>query len=575
MSLSNRDQGAPGKYRVIAELGHGGMADVYLAVARGPIGFNKLVVIKQLRPHLAEMPDFLDMFLDEARLAARLNHPNVVQTNEVVEEGSRFLIAMEYLDGQSFDRVLRRGQKANRLPLAQRLRVLCDALEGLHHAHELCDFDGTPLRVVHRDVSPHNIFVTYDGQVKVVDFGIAKAANCSAETRTGVLKGKIAYMAPEQARGDEVDRRADVFSAGLILWELLTGVRPWKGLNEIQILSRLAMGQIPPPSSELASVDPVLERICLRATAPEPSARYATAAQMREELERHIDATGLRASSRELGATVAELFEERRSEMRAIIDQQLRDARSLSTGEFQAAGSGPLPDFSQTSSVSSMSAAKIPTLRGDDEHDSAPLQTPAGPTSNSRVMMASLAPPPPAPPPSRGRVLALVAGGALALTGAALVLRPAAPDVSAASPAASVEAPQALFCELKLHASPEQARFFLDDAPLPTNPFSSRFPRDGAAHRLRIEAPGHTTRHELLSFDRPEISLDVTLVSASVASASVAPEPRAPRAPAVVLPAPKWAAPKPTSEPSEPAPPPPKAQKNNKRQLDGEDPWAK
>src|SRR6185437_8026107 len=238
-----------GKYRLIAELGHGGMAEVYLAVVRGPAGFNKLVVIKQIRPQLAEDPEFLAMFLDEARLAARLSHPNVVQTNEVGQEGSRYFIAMEYLEGQPLNRVLHRVQKTGGIPLALHVKILSDVLGGLHHAHELADFDGTPLEVVHRDVTPHNVFITYDGQVKVVDFGIAKALNSSAETRTGVLKGKVAYMAPEQARGERCDRRADVFSVGVMLWEAATGRRLWKGVPDITILQRLLAGDIPRPRS--------------------------------------------------------------------------------------------------------------------------------------------------------------------------------------------------------------------------------------------------------------------------------------------------------------------------------------
>src|SRR5262245_45560386 len=201
-----------GKYQLIANLGHGGMADVYLSVVHGPVGFNKLTVIKRLRPSLAEEQEFLAMFLDEARLAARLNHPNVVQTNEVAEIEGQYYIAMEYLDGQPLNRILTRAQKAGTLPRELLIRVVADCLAGLHYAHELADYDGSPLGVVHRDASPHNIFVTYDGQTKVVDFGIAKAATRSAETRGGVLKGKVAYMAPEQARSGEVDRRSDVFA---------------------------------------------------------------------------------------------------------------------------------------------------------------------------------------------------------------------------------------------------------------------------------------------------------------------------------------------------------------------------
>src|SRR4051794_26091703 len=190
-----------GKYRLIAELGHGGMADVFLAVARGPIGFNKLLVVKRLKANLVDEPEYVAMLGDEARLAARLNHPNVVQTNEVGQEGDQYFIAMEYLDGQPLHRVLTRSEKKERMPLAMHLRIVCDVLSGLHYAHELADFDGSPLNVVHRDVTPQNIFVTYDGQVKLVDFGIAKASGRDGETKTGIVKGKVTYMGPEHAMG--------------------------------------------------------------------------------------------------------------------------------------------------------------------------------------------------------------------------------------------------------------------------------------------------------------------------------------------------------------------------------------
>src|SRR5215510_634418 len=167
-----------GKYRLLAEIGHGGMADVYLAVVRGPAGFNKLVVIKQIRPQLAQDPDFLAMFLDEARLAARLSHPNVVQTNEVGNDGDRYFMAMDYLDGRGLDQIRRRSKVAGfGLSVPMQLRVVSDMLAGLDYAHKLTDFDGSPLNIVHRDVSPQNVFVTFDGQVKLLDFGIAKASD--------------------------------------------------------------------------------------------------------------------------------------------------------------------------------------------------------------------------------------------------------------------------------------------------------------------------------------------------------------------------------------------------------------
>jgi serine/threonine-protein kinase len=197
------------------------MAQVFLAISRGLGGFSKLIVIKRLESD--EQP-LRDMFLDEARIAARLNHPNVIDTYEVAQDNASYFIAMEYLDGQPLNKIIRHMRDAQRM-IEPRMsaRIVADALAGLHYAHELSDYDGQPLNVVHRDVSPHNLFVTYDGQVKIFDFGVAKAeSQLALTTQVGVLKGKIAYMAPEQANGLDVDRRADIFAVGLVLWELLT-----------------------------------------------------------------------------------------------------------------------------------------------------------------------------------------------------------------------------------------------------------------------------------------------------------------------------------------------------------------
>ncbi len=202
---------ALGKYRLIAELGHGGMAEVYLAVVRGPAGFNKLVVIKQIRPQLAEDSEFLGMFLDEARLAARLSHPNVVQTNEVGQEGRALLHRDGVPRGPALNRVIHRLQKAGGLSLPMHLRVVADALAGLHHAHELTDYDGTPSRGAPRRHPPQRLrHLRRPGEGRRLRH--RQGAHSSSETRTGVLKGKVAYMAPEQARGERVDRRADIFS---------------------------------------------------------------------------------------------------------------------------------------------------------------------------------------------------------------------------------------------------------------------------------------------------------------------------------------------------------------------------
>src|SRR5437762_1830430 len=226
--LENDAQHAMGKFTPFARLGDGGMADVYLAVARGLAGFNKLVVVKKMRN--PEDPERLQMFLDEARLSARLSHPNIVHTYEVGETDGRFFLVMEYLEGQPLNVVMSSlAQRGTGLTQPQAAFVVAQVLRGLHYAHDLTDYDGAPLGVVHRDVSPQNIFVTYGGEVKLLDFGIAKAKMNATQTETGVIKGKIRYMAPEQAGEKNVDRRVDLFAIGIIFWELLARRRLFEG----------------------------------------------------------------------------------------------------------------------------------------------------------------------------------------------------------------------------------------------------------------------------------------------------------------------------------------------------------
>jgi eukaryotic-like serine/threonine-protein kinase len=334
-SPSSREMspGKLGKYQLVAELGHGGMADVYLAVAQGPtgFGFSKLMVVKRLRPSLADDREFVGMIVDEARLAARLNHSNVVQTLEAGRVGKHYFIAMEYLDGQPFDRVLNRAHRRREgMPKDLGYVVVSDMLAGLHHAHELRDYDGGRLNVVHRDVSPHNVFVTYDGQVKVVDFGIARAANRATYTATGVVKGKVFYMAPEQARGDELDRRADLFAAGVLLWETAVGRRFWGGKDDFVAMNLLTHGDYTgSPKAADASVPDAIDAICKRALAHDPAGRYPTAAAMQADLDRAIHELRAGAdvarghANHELGELVAGLFADERQEIQGKIERQM------------------------------------------------------------------------------------------------------------------------------------------------------------------------------------------------------------------------------------------------------------
>ncbi|WP_437937465.1 serine/threonine protein kinase [Sorangium sp. So ce341] len=530
-----------GKYRFIATLGRGGMADVHLAVAVGPAGFSKLQVIKRLRPNIADEPEFRDMLLDEARLAARLNHRNVVQTNEVGIADGEYFIAMEYLDGQPLSRVISRArEQARAIPLTVRLWILSEVLAGLHYAHELVDYDGTPLNVVHRDVSPHNIFITYDGQVKIVDFGIALAAHRVVETQAGTLKGKVAYMAPEQAfsHSSQIDRRADIFSAGVILWEMLANRRLWRGLTDPQIISRL-MRDIPDVRSARPDVPVDLARICARALAHARDRRHATAADLRAELDRCAERLGEQVTAEHVGELVSELFASERAEIRAIIDRQLKQLQEHGpdAGSAELGGrASRLPSLPMREPLESNPSAEEGAITASEP------SAPARPLHRSNPPQATLhavvrtEPAPaarPEPAPRRSRLPLVAAAAVIALIGAAtLYLKvrdpgrpsaraiappaqsappaPAPPSSSAAESSPPRPGTDAALLRASIKASPASAKILVDGVELPSNPFDGKLLKDGAAHRIEVSAPGHVAQRRMLVFDR-DIELEVTL----------------------------------------------------------------
>lgn len=318
-----------GKYRLLAELGHGGMADVFLAMIEGPagLGFAKLAVIKRLRANLVEDPEFITMLIDEARITARLNHPNVVQMLEVGQIGDEYFLAMEYLDGQPLHRVERRAARAGaQLSRTVQITILIDVLAGLQHAHDLLDYDGSPLEIIHRDVTPHNVFVTYDGQVKVMDFGIAKAAGRVQETQHGIVKGKTRFMSPEQATGASLDRRADIFAVGILLWQAATGKRFWGELDDLMIVEALVTGRYErSPKAVSPDVPDAVDRICRRALAPRAADRYANALEMQQELEAFLGPSALTAR-RELVNFLSEQFVKERAQLRSIVEKASKDS---------------------------------------------------------------------------------------------------------------------------------------------------------------------------------------------------------------------------------------------------------
>ena len=363
---------ALGKYLVLAELGRGGMAEVYLALSRGPNGFHKLVVLKLLRTHLAEDEGFLGMFLAEARLAARLNHANIVQTYEIGVEGGRHAIVMEYLEGRSLSAV-EEATRDEPLPLHLGLRVLSSTLAALHHAHELRDVNGQPLDLVHRDVSPQNVFLTYDGQVKLLDFGIAKAASDGSQTKTGFFKGKLRYTSPGRFVGEENDRRSDLFSVGVMLWQLLTRRRLWHGMNEGAVMQELAKrSPIPAARTIDPTISPTLDAICSRALAVSADDRFQTAAEMEDAIETYLAGESGGATNRALAKFMEERLGDKRARFRETLDEQMRIAASVpldpqrfvSSSRLRAQG---LPDL--TTSTGSDSFSRLRTLDGGSKAD--------------------------------------------------------------------------------------------------------------------------------------------------------------------------------------------------------------
>ncbi|MEZ4241217.1 MAG: serine/threonine-protein kinase [Myxococcota bacterium] len=324
------------RLRLIAPLGRGGMSEVWLAAMRGPGGFEKLVAGQQLRP--VEGDDRASL-LEEARLAARLNHPNIVQTFEVLSQGGDYRIVMEFLEGQPLNRVL--GRALPSVPIAHWVRVLVEALAGLHHAHEATDRAGKPLNLVHRDVSPHNVFLTWDGGVKLLDFGIAAFERADRHDRTedGVIKGKLTYMAPEQALGGAIDRRADIFSVGIILWEILAGRRMWSKMADHLVYQELVQGQLPRLEQFGVGTPPPLKAICEKALAFEPTDRFGTADEMRRALDAWLEQVG-RPNPRELGDRLNVLFAEERKRIALLTTLEPDGPNPDEPTQLYASGTG-------------------------------------------------------------------------------------------------------------------------------------------------------------------------------------------------------------------------------------------
>ena len=302
-----------GRYRVVDEIGVGGMASVHLARMDGPGGFQKWVAIKRIHPHLVEDDQFVDMFLDEARIAAGINHANVAQVFDLGKDDNTYWIAMEYLHGEPLREVMRRAEERG-LSLSPELaaRICADAAEGLHAAHELRGKNGQLLGLVHRDVTPHNLFITYDGYTKVVDFGIAKVADRLSSTRAGTLKGKLAYMSPEQVTGaKDIDRTTDIFALGVVLWELTTNQRLFRMDTDLDTLEKVQKCEVPRPSMMIPDYPLELEQIVLKALAKDRRQRFATAREFSRALQNFLMRMGAYVGPEEVAQFTKQVFADR------------------------------------------------------------------------------------------------------------------------------------------------------------------------------------------------------------------------------------------------------------------------
>jgi len=549
-----------GPYRLIAQIARGGMGIVYLAVTHGPGGFSKVLVVKELKASLAEEEEYVAMFLREARLAARLNHPNVVQTLDVRSEGDRHVIAMEFVDGQSLDRILRRLRKSHgKLPLEMHLHVIVQLLEGLHYIHELTDLDGKRMNLVHRDVSPQNVLVSYDGQVKILDFGIAKADGGDAKTSVGILKGKARYMAPEQAKFSPLDGRSDLFAVGVLLWEAIVGKPLWgAGTTENDILVALARGDVP----RAQGVDPLAERLLNKALAPDPRDRFASAEEMQSAVQEYLASLAAPAvTARKLGKQVADLYAEERAQVNAMVEQILRDIADGRAGEEPV----HLPFGRQHGTDPELSMDSFSVREESGSHRSRrPVTSSTGPGPEGRRTSSFLF-----------VGIGLLSAAALVVGVLALRKGSPAPEPPAVVAKASTPVAAAPVASVRVvvKARPAEATIVVDDGPPQTGTWVGTVTPDKAEHTIRVEHPKHKPQTMPFAADADH-TFDVALeplptppVAAVAAPVFRSAPPRPPPAVVVTTSAPPASA-------STPPPAPPTATGKKRQPIEKNDPYA-
>ena len=311
-----------GEYKILKKIATGGMAEVFLAKRIGMKGFEKLLAIKRILPQFSENEEFIAMFIDEAKLAAKLNHRNIIQIYDFGSQQGSYYIAMEYIFGKDLRSILKKSrEKGESLPLAQCAYIITEAAKGLEYAHTLKDHFGKPLQIIHRDISPQNILLSYEGEVMLADFGIAKAASKSTETRAGVLKGKILYMSPEQAWGKTIDRRSDLYSLGVVLYEMVTQRKIFDADSEFSMLEKVRNGEVEFPPNVFENIPKYFLQVIQKALEKNPDHRYQSAHDMRVDLENYLLTTQERLSEKTISNYLKRLFREEIDEERKILTE--------------------------------------------------------------------------------------------------------------------------------------------------------------------------------------------------------------------------------------------------------------
>lgn len=505
---------AIGRYDVLAVLATGGMGEILLGRVSGPSGFRRAVVIKRMLRQYAKIPAFEKMFLDEARVIASIRHPNVIHVQELGHEDDELFMVMEYVPGESASGVQRRlVSRGEALAPALAAHIVAEAAAGLHAAHELVSDDGTPQNVVHRDVSPQNVVVTYDGHVKVLDFGVAQWGDRLAQTEAGHVKGKLDYMSPEQVRGEPLDRRSDVFALGIVLYELLTGRRLFKRNGHARTVSAICDEPVIPPSRVADGVPAAIETACLRALEKDPAKRPQTAADLRRALLEAI--RDVAAPADELAEIMRRAFADRIAEKEEMLRRVTEGAELTHVPSDETDVTVVIPNVDEVMAEEARRARKTaaPLLLREDFPESA-----ARARARMRIAVVAVL------------VLSALAVGAAALVRAradgtsaadarAQVLEPA-PDPSPTPARDPVDPPvpapppppspppdavqPATSVKVTLETRPAGARVLLAGKPRGRTPVDLTLPRSDAPVKVELRRPGHRPLVQQIVPDRDQ-----------------------------------------------------------------------